>query len=192
MVFLFCIYLSHHSNNTIMNTRIKLKKVKFYEGLSEETNAYSAEVYFDNKLVGLCSNNGQGGETNVCLAYMSSKDLFKEARKYCDSLPATTYPSFIEGETFSVESSIENVCDSLFEEWLKAKEDAKLSRKYSQSIVYTNDNAYSYREMTFNIGGKKADIKTICANPKGVEYLKNTCSRLISEGYKIMNTNLPF
>jgi hypothetical protein len=175
-----------------MNTRIKLKNIKFYEALSEETNSYSAVVYFDGKQVGLCSNNGRGGETNVCLAYMSSKDLFKEAREYCKTLPAITYPSFVEGETFSVDSTIENVCDSIFEDWLKEKEDKKFVMRYQKVLVYKKDNEHSYRELSFNIGGKKADIKTICANPKGVEYLKKSCERLISEGHKIMNSNLPF
>ena len=42
-------------------TRITLKAVKYYAGLSEETNAYSAKVYFDGQLVGTASNRGNGG-----------------------------------------------------------------------------------------------------------------------------------
>jgi hypothetical protein len=175
-----------------MNTRIKLKNIKFYEALSEETNSYSAVVYFDGKQVGLCSNNGRGGETIVCPSFSSTYQAFKDAEQYCNSLPATTYPSFVEGETFSVDSSIEKVCDSIFDEWLKRMEESRMKRRYSKVLVYKKDDEYSYTELSFNIGGKKADIKTICANPKGVEYLKKSCERLISEGYKIMNSNLPF
>lgn len=41
--------------------KIELKKISFSEKLSQETNAYSAELYVDGKPIAICSNDGWGG-----------------------------------------------------------------------------------------------------------------------------------
>ena len=45
--------------------KIELKKLKVAEHLSEETTAYSADVYVNGKCIGYAQNNGQGGETDI-------------------------------------------------------------------------------------------------------------------------------
>ena len=46
---------------------ITVKKVKFADHLSQETVAFSCEVFVDGKKAGTASNNGCGGMTNVYL-----------------------------------------------------------------------------------------------------------------------------
>lgn len=166
------------------NTRIQLKNVKYFESLSEETNAYSADIYFDGKKIGLCSNRGHGGETNICGISEGSYESIKLARKYCSSLPPLKY------EDFEFPSSFESVCDTLFEKWLGEKESKKLEKKFDKSILYGNN--YSYRESSFTRGGKNIPLKELFNNTQGIEYVKSFCLAKIKEGHKILNTNLPF
>ena len=44
---------------------IQLKSIKFSEHLSEETNAFTANLYVDGKKIGYCRNDGRGGNTLV-------------------------------------------------------------------------------------------------------------------------------
>jgi hypothetical protein len=44
---------------------IELKKLKVHEDMSEETTAFSAEVWSDGQLVAYAKNIGQGGETDL-------------------------------------------------------------------------------------------------------------------------------
>ncbi len=67
-----------------MNTKIKLKNIRHSPTLSEETFAFTADVYFDGKLIGYAENHGQGGETIVD---WYDHDLFLRAEEYAKSLP---------------------------------------------------------------------------------------------------------
>ena len=44
--------------------KLTIKKLNHLPSLSEETYAFSAYVYVDNKVIGKASNNGTGGSTN--------------------------------------------------------------------------------------------------------------------------------
>ena len=47
--------------------RIKLKNVKYSARFSEETYAFQADIFFDNKKIGYASNRGVGGSTDCNL-----------------------------------------------------------------------------------------------------------------------------
>jgi len=104
--------------------RVKLKNIKFSEWNSEETNCFQSDIYFDNKKVGFCSNEGRGGNTHCQWISVDTKEKFKEMEEYCKTLPDIEYPSTLTGhEKFSIPSDLENVVDRIFEEWLEQKED---------------------------------------------------------------------
>ena len=44
---------------------ISLKSIKVYEGMSEETHCFEANLYVDNKKLGRVSNSGRGGSSSV-------------------------------------------------------------------------------------------------------------------------------
>ena len=56
---------------------LQLKNVHFSERLSQETNAFAADVFFNGKKVGYAENSGHGGCTNVG-AYPEKRDEFKK------------------------------------------------------------------------------------------------------------------
>ena len=60
--------------------KIELKKLRVYKHLSEETTAFSADVYVNGKNVGTARNSGEGGETNLQFYHLQDSPL----RKLCD------------------------------------------------------------------------------------------------------------
>lgn len=171
--------------------RITLKNIKFSETFSEETNCFKGDIYFDNKRVGHCENEGRGGNT-FCYPYgIETKEKFNEMLEYCETLPDIEYHSSLTGfETFSVKSTIDNVVDTLFESWLKEKEKKKMEKNFSKGICFGND--YSYQISSVKQGGKSVSIDDLLKTSHGITFLKNLCEEKKKEGHTIFNTNLPF
>lgn len=170
--------------------RIKLKNIKFSEDFSEETHCFRADIYFDNKLVGQCENEGRGGST-YCYHYdIEYKQKFAEAEEYCKSLPPIKYDTKYGNEGFELDCNLEHVVDLLFDDWLKAKDDKKMKKNFEKGICFGDD--FGYQVTTFKLGGKGITINEIIKTQQGIDHLKKTCAEKISQGYKILNTNLPF
>lgn len=66
---------------------IVLKKVKFHEDMSDETNCFSADVWADGKKVAFARNEGRGGDTLIFPVSRRSDPAFKAFEKHCLSLP---------------------------------------------------------------------------------------------------------
>lgn len=65
----------------------ELRKVKIARNLSEETTAFTAELWLDGRKVADCSNHGQGGSTG--LFYVSPED--RDAHEaFCAAQPNIT------------------------------------------------------------------------------------------------------
>ena len=109
--------------------KIEIKNIKFSEALSEETNAFTANLYINGKKVGYCKNQGHGGCTDY---YPDSKEDWKaihEAEAYCKALPK------IQWRGCEFDQSLESVIDQLLEDWLKAREQKKLERKMKTCVL---------------------------------------------------------
>jgi len=171
--------------------RIKLKNIKFSEWNSEETNCFQSDIYFDNKKVGFCSNEGRGGNTHCQWISVDTKEKFKEMEEYCKTLPDIEYPSTLTGhEKFSIPSDLENVVDRIFEEWLEQKEDKKMEKNFEKGICF--GTKYHYQISSFKVNGKPMTISEILKSQVGVFKLRTYCDNLKREGHTILNTNLPF
>ena len=70
-------------------TRITLKKVRIAKNLSEETLAYTADIYFDGEKVAYARNDGCGGETLIN-PFQNTFTAMKRADEFACSLPADT------------------------------------------------------------------------------------------------------
>ena len=171
--------------------RITLKNIKYSEWNSEETNCFQGVIYFDNKRVGFCNNDGRGGNT-FCRPYDYEKDRekFKELEEYCKSLPPIKYDGLNELPNFEMESDLESVVDYLFEQWLLEKSSKKLIKEFENGIVY--GSLRGYQVVQFKIGGKNRKLKDVLQTPQGVKYVKDFCVDLKSKNQTILNTNLPF
>jgi len=169
-----------------MKNAIQLKNVKFSEWNSEETNCFQAMVYFNGKRVGMASNEGRGGGTWV--RPTDNVQDYKEFVAHCEALVKSNSGEYY--ETFSV-------VDILFEQWLdkyySKKDEARMQKQFNKGICYTKDESKdTFAIITFNKGKSKATISEMIMNTSGRELLRKTCDKLISEGNKILNTNLKF
>jgi hypothetical protein len=170
-----CSVNNNNQNNFIME-RISLKKVRFSEALSEETNAFTADVYLDGKKFGYAKNTGQGGCTDVHF-YPGKKELFEEAVAYTKTLPQIKP----EGYDFELDPTMENIVDELFVDWLEMKQ---LKKHMTSGIVFKDKNG------TIQVLKFTRSLKKIGEIPNGISTIQKEVNRLKEEGAKILSTNL--
>lgn len=74
--------------------KIELKKIKHARSLSEETNAFTAELHINGEHVADCKNSGNGGMTDVYPKYSENqakreryREIVQQAEVFCKKLP---------------------------------------------------------------------------------------------------------
>ena len=158
--------------------KIELKNVKFSEAMSEETNAFTADLYVNGKKAGYCKNTGQGGCTDYNANSPALRGVIAEAEAYCKALPKIKYGGM------EFDQSLVSVIDQLLEDYLKAKETKKMEKRMETCILVgspdENRGGYSY----YNF---KRPLSTV---PK--TYLQARVNHIKEEndGNVILNTNL--
>jgi hypothetical protein len=158
--------------------KIELKNVKFSEHLSEETNAFTADIYINGVKAGYAKNSGHGGCTD-CRAHFEHKDLFAKAEKHLLTLP----PKKLPGYTFELESNMENLVDELFENWLKAKDNKKLEKKMESNFLV--------RRADGNIALSGWKNRTLAQMPlPALQMTYDNIKKQLKTGETIINTNL--
>lgn len=158
--------------------RIKLKNVKYSARFSEETYAFQADIFFDNKKIGFASNRGVGGSTDCNLwdGEAKTKEAFKNMEEYCNSLGIEGYGN-----------KLEWVVDDLFQNWLTNQ---SIKRDEKKGVLYGDTTKYTIQ--TFISNGKRISMADLIKKEEGIKLLKNFCSKIKEEGHTVLNTNLPF
>lgn len=74
--------------------KIEVKKIKHARSLSEETNAFTAQLYVDGEHIADCKNSGKGGMTDVYSKYSENKtkreyyrQMVQKTEAFCKTLP---------------------------------------------------------------------------------------------------------
>lgn len=136
--------------------KIELKNISFNERLSEETNAFAADIYIDGVKAGYAKNAGHGGSTDYSFypdkdgGFVKNKKLIADAEIYAKSLPPHEYEGF-HGEKCTMESDLEMMIDNLLEEYLKEKDKKKFAKKYDKAIIWGQPNGKQYLEVKFKV-----------------------------------------
>lgn len=174
----------------INNMKIELKKISFYERLSQETNAFNADIYVNDKKAGTAENSGTGGPTNT---RFTDRELEKQVEEYCKTLPPATYPG-IEG---SFPMDLEMYIDDLLTNYLIAKDIAKAERaaiKMMEKSIIVGTDFTNYIPYTFKL---TVSISKLSSTPAAHEYLKKMILQVkaifknkIADA-RILNTNIP-
>jgi hypothetical protein len=157
--------------------RIELKNIKFSEAMSEETSAFTANLYINGKKVGYCKNNGQGGCTDYNSNSPENRKIIAKAETYCKKLPKV--------KSFNMEynQSLESVIDTLLEDWLKAKETKTFERRMKTCILTgspdENRTIYSYFNFkkplsSFKTSDLQGAVNRIKGKLKGNDIILNT------------------
>ena len=167
--------------------KIELKKISFNERMSEETNAFTAELYINGKKVGYCKNEGHGGCTDYhantsCASGFTRAniELIAEAEKYFLSLPKVK-PN---GYNFMLQPTLENAIDEQLEDYLKAKAQKKMEKHMENAILFGVPNGDSYVMIKFT--KPLSAFLTFQLQVKVNEIKKKECT----DGKVILNTNL--
>jgi len=166
--------------------QIELKNIKFSEALSEETNAFVADVYVNKVKVAYAKNDGHGGCTYYN-AYLGKGEIVKQAEDFCKALPPLKYGGM------ELPMNLEMKIDNLLEDWLRAKDEAKLGKKLQKdmltSLCIKTPNGYS--QGTWKVGSRKLTIAELVSVQNGRDLLKNAIAKAKAEGKEVLNTNIP-
>jgi hypothetical protein len=166
--------------------QIELKNIKFSEALSEETNAFVADVYVNKVKVAYAKNDGHGGCT-FYHAYLGKGEVVKQAEDFCKALPPLKYGGM------ELPMSLEMKIDNLLSDWLKAKDQAKFDKKLQKdmltSLCIKTPNGYT--QLTWKSGSRNITIAELVSVPNGREVLKKTIAQAKAEGKEVLNTNIP-
>lgn len=160
--------------------KIELKKVQIYNKLSEETTAFTADIYVNGVKAGYAKNDGCGGST-LSRAYEGKRSLIEEAEEYCLSLPPIKYTNI------EIPMDLEHFIDNIIDEIIQAKENAKFNKRMSmdmrKGLLVKTEKGYSL------ISWKGCNLAFMLTKHKDI--VVNTINKLKREGKTILNTNIP-
>ncbi|AKE62054.1 hypothetical protein F384_26110 (plasmid) [Citrobacter amalonaticus Y19] len=120
-------------------TRIKLKGLKIYTGMSQETVCFNATILFDGLSIGTAENDGHGGET--CANFESGKkDLFTQAESYAKGLLPICLGEH-NGKPYFTDANLIEVIDHLVGlEERNRKTKSSFKRVYRKKICVLRDS----------------------------------------------------
>lgn len=167
--------------------KIELKKLKHYVGMSEETNAFSADLYVDGKMVATCKNDGGGGPIDFDTYGVKDGSLFKSVELYCKSLPSVIF-EYGDNQKSELPMDLELFVGNLVEESLRSKELLKFRKRmentFSKYICYGSETCYRSR------GWKNYTVAQLLGTPVGNIMIQKMVDDLKANGETILNTNL--
>lgn len=135
---------------TAAQPKIELRKISYNSRLSEETSAYSAQVWVDGEHIVDVLNRGHGGcdETNPPPKKNRTPEDWKAFHQKLEALETTiktTFPSreadLGDGRKFMIEPSLEGVCGELLTDWLIAKD---VKRDLAKKVMFTKPTGGLY------------------------------------------------
>jgi len=143
---------------------ITLKRFQHYPRMSEETEAFNADIAYEGMIVGSAENNGHGGCTFV--------HLNDKGRAIPEIVTANQIPEFSDGK-FN-EDSLTNIVDNLVQNAIRDKwvdkQRKKVEKQLATTVLFnrTGDEDGSFR--TYNLKGKSpaevlAFAKQVAAKP---------------------------
>jgi hypothetical protein len=173
--------------------KIELKNIKHSPSLSEETEAFTANLYINGKHAGYAKNSGHGGSTDYGAINEEGRKLITEAEAFCKALPAKEYPDSKGIESFEVAMNLENFIDNLLYDHLKQKDIVRFNNQLNKAMQ--NAVVYGIPDHSFDTISYKITIEALLAHPKGPENLKQMIVKEVLPELKgeviILNTNIP-
>lgn len=160
--------------------KIELKRIEFSERMSEETNAFAADLYINGKKVGYCKNDGCGGPTEYHAYTKEDDEVIAEAEAYCKTLPKVK----VEQYNFEYQPTLESMIDEKFEEWLKKKEEKKRQKLMETAILIGKPNAASYSYIKQK--RRLSEFPTSALQ----SFIDKIKAQHCKDGVEILNTNL--
>lgn len=164
---------------------IRLSKVKVFDELSQETIAFTAEVFIGDKKVASARNDGGGGMTMLHPVDVAGQQLIIEAEKWLKE-PQT-------GAKVGKFYNLSDYVDALLTPYLAALDKADYERtvrkEMNKGILYGEPYVSLFCRPLSNT------VNQICATEAGMNTLmkaiKDDIVPEFKDGWKILNQNLP-
>ena len=109
--------------------KIELRKVSYNARLSEETSAFTADVWIDGKKEGYAQNHGHGGQTIV-----QPNTLRTRLDEYGKTLPQVDIGASTGGEPHMIVQDADWIVDDLLTDWIARRD---LKRALRNRALYT-------------------------------------------------------
>jgi hypothetical protein len=168
---------------------IKLRNIHVDLRLTEETNAFTADLFINGKNVGTASNDGHG-EMTICRAKdRKGAELIREAEIWCEQLPPEEVKDD-DGSTHSYSISLDYYLDRTIDEHIAKREQARFEKLMDNSIIFGIPGGAEYGRLKF-----KHSIRDLVKTELGIGLLRSTIVKKVLpelvENKKILNRNIP-
>lgn len=123
--------------------KIEVKNVKYSEFASQETLCMQCTLYVDGKRTALCSNDGQGGSTNIHPIDQSEETAMRllQAEEFVSQLPdVVTDIELKDGQMLTYKQSLDSFVNDKVDEVLTARDCKRALKKvcvFFEGKVYT-------------------------------------------------------
>lgn len=135
--------------------KLELKAINYNAGLSEETHAYSANLYLDGRKVAAVSNHGHGG---CDMVYWSDKAAEAKITAHFAAMPKRDTGMTLRDEPFMMQPDLESWCHEQVTDFLILRDTKRLC---SRKVIGINDG----QELHFKL--KPADLNKVFSDGKG-------------------------
>lgn len=160
--------------------KVTLKKISYYERMSEETNCFAADLYINGKKVGEVKNDGQGGCTDYRSLTNEDDEIIKQTEAYFKTLPKVKP----DGYTFTYQPTLESEIDDLFEAYLKAREEKKKLKLMETAILIGKPNSMTYSYIKQRVKLSQFPVNVLQS------FIDKIKAQHCTDGKVILNTNL--
>lgn len=155
--------------------------------MSEETTAFTTEIFADGVHIGYAKNSGHGGCTD-CHPCEGKKELFRKAEAHCLTLPSKKYSAEHGMKAFEVKMDLEQFVERLMYDELekkeKVKQDKKFAKKFETAIIFEHGD----KVWTVNLKRPLSSIPTTELQ-RLVDLYKNQVKAIDTKA-TLMNNNL--
>ena len=125
-----------------IDLNLELRNIHYSASLSEETNAYSADVYLDGKKVCTVSNHGQGSCDDQ---YWLDPDAEAKVTAAFKALPMRDTGMELHGEPFMVQPDLEDWCGTEVAVYLSKRDFARHTKKKVLVVVPGETGEYEWK-----------------------------------------------
>lgn len=163
--------------------KIELKNIKHYPKLSDETNAFTAEIYVDGIKTAQAENGGYGAET-IIHEYQGKSKLLSDVRMYCKTLPKEHSIAY----DVDFEQTLDYIIDKLVCEDLLKKDKLKIKKSFEKDMkkgICYGTTIEKYKILYW----KNYTLEQLLNFETGKLIIKKALTNLKNEN--ILNTNIP-
>jgi hypothetical protein len=172
--------------------KIELKKIRHSEQLSEETHAFTANLYINGTYAGYAKNNGRGGVTYYLAKDEKGKLFIRNAAKFCTALPARHADNPLTKDD-SWDMNLEQHIDDLLNYYLQKKELTRFNNKLNAAML--NGLVFGIPDQSFQGFAYPILLRQILTQPKGpatiLGDLITKVHSFLTIDNKLLNTNIP-